>query len=160
MDNSNEQKFLEQYKKRIVKETLKSIYKKYKIYDANEEEVELDTIEKEILCPKIIKRCIAVVGIKQCSKNATENYDYCKAHLHKICFKKPDICNTPDIPIELQIRHVPIEEKCLKKIFIEDSFYYTNQQFIYDMDYNKVGYIHNKEYILTSDPFILETLFN
>uniref|UniRef100_A0A6C0H779 Uncharacterized protein n=1 Tax=viral metagenome TaxID=1070528 RepID=A0A6C0H779_9ZZZZ len=48
----------------------------------------------------------------------------------------------------------------LKKQFIEDSFYWVDEQYIYDLNnYNKVGYIDiqtsDPEYVLTDDPFLL-----
>ncbi|NBP01672.1 MAG: hypothetical protein EBU90_16360 [Proteobacteria bacterium] len=52
------------------------------------------------------------------------------------------------------------EMASLKKHFIEDSFYWVDEQYIYDLNnYNRVGYIDtqtsNPEYVLTDDPFLL-----
>lgn len=164
IDISNEQKFLEQYKKKIIKDMLKTLCKQYTIFDSNDNEVNIDSLQKQFLFPKVVKRCVGTTNtnpVSQCSKNALDNYDYCKIHLYKMCLSKHEDKNDSYIP--------PIEFTCitnsdtnrestqLKKKFIEDSFYFVDDKFVYDSTNNKVGYISNGEYILTSDPFILET---
>jgi hypothetical protein len=162
IDISNEQKFLEQYKKKIIKDVLKTLCKQYFIYDANDNEIDMDTLQKQFLFPKVVKRCIGTTNthpVSQCSKNAIDNYDYCKIHLYKMCLNKYDDKQeiyTP--PIEFTCTTTDVEITKLRKKFIEDSFYFIDEKFIYDASNNKVGYISNGEYILTSDPFILETL--
>jgi hypothetical protein len=165
IDNiSNEQKFLEQFKKRIVKETLKTLYSQYKIYDSDDNEVNLETLQMKMLSPKIVKRCIGTTNtspVSQCSKNALDNYDYCKIHLYKMCLVNKDSNDSNEskihsIEYKCSNTHISNDNLSLKKVFIDDSFYYTDNIFIYDSNNTKVGYISKNEYILTSDPFILE----
>jgi hypothetical protein len=165
IDISNEQKFLEQYKKKIIKDVLKTLCKQYFIYDTNDNEVDIDTLQKQFLFPKVLRRCIGTTNtnpVSQCSKNAIDNYDYCKIHLYKMCLSRHDIDDTTHDsyipPIEFNCTSKPTDVHNLQKKFIEDSFYFVDDKFIYDSNNIKVGYICNEEYILTSDPFILETL--
>lgn len=160
---NDDQKFFENYKKRITRDIIKTLHKNYKIYDSNNVLMDIETLQKEILTPKIIKRCIGATNttpITQCSRNAIENYDYCKTHLYKICLQSQE--NIPDTLsinlFEYDINSTKEDKSNFKKKFIEDSFYFIDNQFIYDMNHVKVGYIHNNEYILTSDPFVLETI--
>jgi hypothetical protein len=160
---TDEHKFLESYKKKIIKETLKTLYKNYKIYDDDDNLVDIDTIQKEIFSPKIVKRCIGTTNtspISQCNRNAIENYDYCKTHLYKMCLESNNIDDSISVPIEFTLNNsnsIELKDK-LKKKFIEDTFYFIDSKFIYDDNYIKVGYIHNNEYILTSNPFLLDNL--
>ena len=49
--------------------------------------------------------------------------------------------------------------KNLKKQFIEDTFYWIDDKYIYDIDsYEKVGIIEYNEFKLTSDPYLLKIL--
>lgn len=173
MNDSSDVKFLENYKKRIIKELLKNICKSYKVYDNNDNIVDKDTLYDQLMVPKVIKRCVGVTNtnpISQCTKKALDNYDYCKTHLSNIYLKKSEEEYVDDIFITLELNdnlntHKPENNMNLKKKFIEDSFYFIDNQFIYDNSYRKVGYIdnHNTEfeetrYILTDDPFILENI--
>lgn len=162
IDISNEQKFLEQYKKRIIKDVLKTICKQYTIYDINDNEIDMDVLYKQLLTPKIVKRCIGTTNtqpVSQCSRNAIDNYDYCKTHLYKMCLTREKEENEiKSYPIEYNAIGLTTDVSKLKKKFIEDSFYFVDDKFIYDTNNIKVGYISNDEYILTSDPFILETI--
>lgn len=167
IDISDEQKFLENYKKKIIRETIKILCKNYQIYDSDNKLMDAEIIQQKIISPKIVKRCIGVtstIPVSQCTRNAIENYDYCKSHLYKMCLKSQDINK-----VSLNIKSVEYNNnknednisKCkdkFRKKFIDDSFYWIDDKFIYDMNYNKVGYIDNNSYILTSDPFILETI--
>jgi hypothetical protein len=161
---NDEQKFFENYKKRITRDIIKTLHKKYKIYNSENNQMDIETLQKEILTPKIIKRCIGATNtspITQCSRNTIENYDYCKTHLYKICLQSHE--NIPDTSlieynINTKCEYKKQDKSNLKKKFIDDSFYFIDYKFIYDMTHIKVGYIHNNEYILTSDPFVLETI--
>jgi hypothetical protein len=155
---------LEKYKKTIIKDTIKKIYGKYTVYDDDENIVN----EKEIieylnkLNNPVKKRCCGVSksGIpKQCKAFAITNFDYCRNHMMTYGIQsKNNEKNTERIEISLTK-----EEKCnqkvdlskLKKKFINDSFYYIDNLFIYDNFNEKVGYIDNGIYVLTDDPFIL-----
>ena len=156
----NEQQFLENFKKRIVKETVKKICKTYTIFDENEQEVYEDEIVNLVLQPKITKRCVGTTKgtpVSQCNRYALDGYDYCKSHLYKVCLQESKPDNLPQVTFTQNTsQNIDLSE--LHKIFIDDSFYYTDNKYIYDYQYSKVGYISNKDFILTSDPFILEMI--
>jgi hypothetical protein len=161
---NDEQKFFENYKKRITRDIIKTLCKNYKVYDSNNVLMDIETLQKEILTPKTIKRCIGATNtapVSQCSRNAVENYDYCKTHLYKICLRSQETVSQKIPPIEFNINEEQYnsQEQCnLKKKFIDDSFYFIDSKFIYDTNHIKVGYVYNNEYILTSDPFLLDTI--
>lgn len=170
----SEEKFLENYKKKIIKNCIKSIYKNHNVIDKNNNIVSDEALLEMLLTFKIIKRCIGctnTVPISQCSRNAIDNFDYCKTHLSKIALKSETKSETQNIQFLKQ--HMERDCQDFKKIFIQDSFYYIDTKFIYnkcDFEYIKVGYINTllscasarqgteEEYILTSDPFILEMI--
>lgn len=163
---SDEQKFLENYKKKIIKETLKTLFKNYQVYDSNDNLVDIETIQHQLLSPKVIKRCIGTTNtspVTQCTRNAIENYDYCKSHLYKMCFLKSESNKHDEDIMSVEYKSINndniIDKNKLKRKFIEDSFYFVDNKFIYDSSYNKVGYINEtNNYILTNDPFILESI--
>jgi hypothetical protein len=159
-----EQNFLENYRKKLIKQFIKTIHKNYKIYNDSDDIVSEKELEQLFLKPKIIKRCIGTTNttpIMQCSRNAIENGDYCKTHVYKMGIIKQ---NKPEVSFEFKMiknnnNTVNLENKHLIKKFIEDSFYLIDNKYIYNPEtMTKVGYIDNNEYILTSDPFILEII--
>ena len=159
-----EQICLENYKKKLIKQFIKTVYKNYQIYDENDNIVSEKDIEQLFLKPKIIKRCIGTTNttpIMQCSRNAIENSDYCKTHIYKMGILKQD---KSESSVEFKIIKNEQNKELLKnkqfiKKFIEDSFYLIDNKYIYNPDnMSRVGYIDNNEYILTSDPFILEII--
>lgn len=162
---TDEQKFFENYKKRITRDIIKTLYKNYKIYNSENVLIDIETLQQEILTPKNIKRCVGTTNttpISQCTRNTLDNYNYCKTHLYKICLQsqlQENNCQTSPInfitPTEIKYTK---NKNNLKKKFIEDSFYFIDDKFIYDTDYIKVGYIQHNDFVLTSDPFVLETL--
>lgn len=158
--NISEDKFLENYKNKIIKECIKSIYKKCVINDKKTNEViSDDKLYKILLEQKIIKRCIGctnTVPINQCSRNAIDNFNYCKTHLYKISLNNQDIIKS-DIKI-CKDTGAKKDKRNLTKKFIDDTFYYIDDKLIYNTNLEKVGYINNNEYILSSDPFILGIL--
>lgn len=170
------QHFLENYRKKLIKQCIKTIYKNYQIYNEYDDIVSEKEIEQLFLKPKIIKRCIGTTNttpIMQCSRNAMENSDYCKTHIYKMGMLKQDNQNVSfefkmikneqnDELLKdknvLKDKH-GLKDKHLIKKFIDDSFYLTDNKYIYNPDtMSRVGYIDNNEYILTSDPFILEII--
>lgn len=160
--NLNEQQFLENFKKRIIKETVKQICKTYTVFDNDENEIYEEELIKSFLQPKIIKRCVGTTKgtpVSQCNRHAIDGYDYCKSHLHNICLQesKDDTCNF-EITFTQNKLVQNIDKSELQKVFIEDSFYFVDNKYIYDNQHTKVGYISNKDFILTSDPFILESI--
>lgn len=103
----------------------------------------------------------------KCINKTFEDSKYCKRH-HYLTFKEQlnEYTNniTNDIFIldnnEKTIKENDININDLKTKLINDTFYYIDEQFIYEKDtLQKVGYIENeldtKNYILTDDPFIL-----
>jgi len=161
----SEIEILEKYKKTIIKDTIKQIYEKYSIYD-EENDITLD--EKEIIeyLKKLNnphkKRCCGVskTGFPvQCKSFALENFDYCKKHMmtYGSCTFKP-ITRETEIDVEIckNKYDIDIDISNLKRKFIEDSFYYVDNFFIYNNLKQKVGYIHDNEYHLTDDPYILD----
>jgi len=158
--NISEEKFLENYKNKIIKECIKSIYKKCNINDKKtNEQISDDKLYKILLEQKIIKRCIGctnTVPINQCSRNAIDNFDYCKTHLYKISLKGENIAKS-SINI-CKDKDIKKDKLNLTKKFIDDTFYYIDEKLIYNTNLEKVGYINNNEYILSSDPFILGIL--
>lgn len=111
----------------------------------------------------------------KCSRKASDNSKYCKTHNY-LAFRE-HINDKIDITENVFVieknnentlsnnfgygidtdDNLNIQKMELK--LINDSFYYIDDEYIYDKDsLNKVGYIHNKEYILTDDPFILYNL--
>ena len=158
MDITNEQVFLEKYKKNIIKETIKIILKDCIVYK-HDSILNADEITDILLKPKVIKRCLGVtngqLGPEQCLKNAKESLDYCKTHLYKYGLpkeKENTIKNISNAKLNV--------DKEFAKKFINDSFYIIDKYFIYDMDtLEKVGYINKEKYTLTDDPFILNSSF-
>lgn len=161
MEEINETKFLENYKKKIVKEFTKELIKNFKVYNNNTNTVVSEKDIINIICaPKILNRCIGTTTtgiISQCTRNAIDKFEYCKTHMYKIGYiKKKEETNTI-IYIE-SVQNTKNTED-LKRKFINNSFYYVDDKFIYDKFSNKVGYINNQEYILSSDPFILNDTY-
>ena len=96
----------------------------------------------------------------KCTRKASDNSKYCKTHNYlsyreQLNNKSDDITeNVFVIEKNNSYDNLDIENMDLK--LINDSFYYTDNNYIYDKDsLTKVGYIYNNEYILTDDPFIL-----
>jgi hypothetical protein len=156
--NINEAKFLENYKKKIINECIKTLLKECNItdkYDNICDEIKL----KKILLTEKTKRCIGCTNttpIVQCSRKTVDKFNYCKIHLHKIAVKDNKIVYE-NLYVK-QNKSENINKSNLTKKFIEDTFYYLDNVFIYNMNIEKVGYIQGKDYILTSDPFILELM--
>lgn len=98
----------------------------------------------------------------KCTNKTFEESKYCKRH-HYLTFKEQ--FETVNLKSDIVIFNTNNETKkqdtsTLQKKMIDDTFYYIDDEFIYEIDtLQKVGYIEmdgtNKNYILTSDPFIL-----
>lgn len=156
----SEQQFLETFKKRVIKDTIKKICKNYTILNDNEEEISEEELISQLLKPKIIKRCVGTTKgtpVLQCNRYALDGYDYCKSHLYRMCLQEPKEvdCNLPEVSFTKSEKN---DTRNLQKVFIDDSFYFVDDKYIYNTNSIKVGYISNKEFILTSDPFILEMI--
>lgn len=159
MQVNSEQVFLEKYKKTILKQAISIIYQnKDDIINLSKQEI-LDLVLK----PKIIKRCLGIsTTFTQCTSNALQDHDYCKRHLkYSILNKESDkeVFQITKIKNEFQ-NESPIQ---MSKKFINDTFYFIDTKYIYDIDEDgnigeKVGIINKKKFILTSDPFILQSI--
>lgn len=119
----------------------------------------LDKQDETIFCAGFSKN-----GNK-CINKTFEDSKYCKRH-HYLTFRDQynETVIKQDIVVlnnnnESETKHkINIED--LKTKMIDDTFYYIDENFIYEKDtLKKVGYIENecntKNYILTDDPFIL-----
>lgn len=158
MQVNSEQVFLDKYKKSILKQAISIIYQnKDDITDLSKQEI-LDLVLK----PKIIKRCLGIsTTFTQCTSNALQDHDYCKRHL------KYSVLNKESEQV-FQITKIKNKNKNessiqMTKKFINDTFYFIDTKYIYDIDEDgnigeKVGIINKKKFILTSDPFILQSI--
>lgn len=124
-------------------------------------------VEKEIFLNKfktvfkndnvLICKGISKNGNK-CSRKANENSNYCKTHNY-LSYREiiNEKCDDNIFIVESNTENqniLEIEKMELK--LINDSFYYTDNNYIYEKDtLNKAGYVYKQEYILTDDPFIL-----
>jgi hypothetical protein len=138
-------------KNNIVKKVVKELKQTYIILNKNGQVMKEDDIIKSL---SNNSKCIGVSQGVRCSKAVFGNSDYCKTH----SVKKLTKCDYPSLEIEYVF---DIEEKMdtskLSKTFIEDTFYYIDimNSFIYTKDGIKAGIVSNDEYILTSDPYII-----
>lgn len=154
---------LEKFNKETVKKVIKDILKNYVILDKNMDKVKEETLIRDLLNVEQVERCSGVVssggGFTQCTRNASDNGAYCKTHVKKYQNKTAaKRISVQDEMLYLVKSQVGIDDKNLKKVFIEDSFYFVDDNFIYDnvnQILSKVGYIEQGEYVLTDDPFIL-----
>jgi hypothetical protein len=128
-----------------------------------------EKVSKELLI-KYIRKCLGVkdniccavtrVGTRCTSK--VNGSKYCKRHVNKEVFER-EFAFKSEIVIEIVKNNIQ-EHLCtntgqLRKQFIEDTFYYTDEKFIYNIEtMEKEGCIVNdndKQFVLTRDPFIL-----
>jgi hypothetical protein len=102
-----------------------------------------------------------------CTRGCYLDSDYCKLHVNKMFFdnqnKQPHIPTTELCDLLViendNKNNISNKDNNFSKKFIDDSFYYIDTHYIYDIEtYEKVGYIKNGEYILTDDPFVLDEL--
>lgn len=136
-----------------------------------------EKVSKELLI-KYIRKCLGIkdniccavtrVGTRCTSK--VSGSKYCKRHVNKEVFDTPEreFAFKSEIGIEI-VKNNTQEQKNtgqLRKQFIEDTFYYADEKFIYNMEtMEKEGCIVNdndndngKQFMLTRDPFILNGL--
>jgi hypothetical protein len=156
-----------QLKNKITKSIVKNIFKNKIICNKNGEILN----EQELLdiVSNKIEKCTGVTISNnipsQCSKNGVFE-GYCKQHYNKYFDKdklkdKLENKETYDFiyESESESESESIEPKIKK--FINDSFYYIDDNFIYlsNLSNTKVGYIKNGEYVLSDDPFLLNTKY-
>ena len=148
------------FRDKIKKEIINLIYDKYIIMDRQGNFIDKNNLKLE----NDNTRCIGVLSnYKQCSKNAIKDNDYCKIHLStnkKSLYHNKQVDESLDADILIQAHKERLNvSKNLKKQFIEDTFYWIDDKYIYDIDsYEKVGIIENDEFKLTSDPYLLNIL--
>jgi hypothetical protein len=107
--------------------------------------------ENNLICKGISKN-----GNK-CSRKVNENSNYCKTHNY-LSYREMvnDKCDNIFVIESNKVNQDNLKIDNMELKLIKDSFYYTDNNYIYEKDtLNKAGYIYNNEYILTDDPFIL-----
>jgi hypothetical protein len=112
---------------------------------------------------QIIQRCCGVLNSgNQCHRSAIKNEMYCKTHLLKyqkttIQNKKQELESVTFISNENECNLNECPKNDLKKIFIDNTLFLHDNQFLYDfLSKEKVGYKNEQEeFIITNDPFIL-----
>lgn len=145
------------FRDKIKKEIINLIYEKYIIMDKHGNFIDKNNLKLE----NINKRCIGVLSnYKQCNKTALSDNEYCKTHLFSnkmSTFNNKSNDTDTDIIIQTQKECLNLSNK--KKQFIEDTFFWIDDKYIYDIDsYKKVGIIIDNQFKLTSDPYLLNIL--
>jgi hypothetical protein len=154
----------------IVKIT-NTIFEEYDITYKNTE----IAVEKDIFVNKfktlfkkddvLICKGISKNGNK-CSRKVNENSKYCKTHNY-LSYREiindnnndNDTCDTIFVVESNKEDKNILEIENMELKLINDSFYYTDNNYIYEKDtLHKAGYVYNNEFILTDDPFILSNL--
>jgi hypothetical protein len=160
----NLQNTLEKAYKKDIKEIIQKVFTEYDIcYKNTSESVEMDTFINHFLfnSKEEIPICMGISkNGNKCCRKPQSNSNYCKIHFYLHFNQKTHVENHIYIIDEhKEIKKDDKLEKDLKnleKIFIEDTFYYKDNEFLYDINnFQKVGYIENDQPILTDDPFIL-----
>ena len=95
----------------------------------------------------------------KCFRKASRDSEYCKTHSY-LAFKQHNLTTKPsgtqDIVVFVPNNQDNININGLKKQLIEDTFYYIDDTYIYNIDsLERVGYIEDSKFYLTDDPFIL-----
>lgn len=162
---------LDKYQKLLsqdVEMIISHIFDNYNVVSKETNEiVDKDNVISHFLSEKkqIIQRCCGVLNSGlQCHRSAIKNEMFCKTHLLK--YQKTNVQNKKEelhkiTFIQNENEFLKNENECLqndlKKIFIENTLYLHNNQFLYDfLSKEKVGYKNDQnEFVITNDPFIL-----
>lgn len=161
------------YKKDIEK-AIDKLFEDYDIYKRGTKEI---ISKKELSFIFLtgnfeVKYCSAATksGTK-CKNKVLENTNFCCKHLYSAENLRNLLHNNQMHQNKEEINNFYIIEKNyenetdnknklnneVQNILIENAFYYTDNIWVYDKQtMEKVGYVDNNEYILTSDPFILQ----
>lgn len=160
-----------------IEELINQIYEEHDIYERDTKnfinkgdllnkilfrinsQINKDMISKDKkICNSLLK------SGNKCNKTVLNEENYCKKHLQEININKNSENKFETIKSEEEKydyinKSIPNLDK-LKYKFINDCFYYIDENFIYDKDsYEKVGYINtignDQEFILTQNPFLL-----
>jgi hypothetical protein len=103
-------------------------------------------------------------GISQngnkCCRKAQDGSEYCKTHSYLAFREKTNNSSGQQnmlFIIENENKNnLNIDTSKLNKTLIEDTFYYTDNSFVYDTNsLERVGYVEGDNFFLTDDPFIL-----
>lgn len=152
-----ENKFLETFKKKVISECIKDIYKKYRVVNDDGYDIDIAVLEKSLTSPKRVKRCRATTGtLSQCTRNATEG-SFCKTHMHIIGLVEEEPKNNIGFFVRKRKPETVCESNLVKK-FIGDTFYLVDTNYVYDSNFEKVGYVDDGQYVLTDDPFVLDNI--
>lgn len=151
-----------------ITQMLDSMFEEYDIFYKDTSE----PVKKQILLKKFTylfnqEQEISICqGFSQngnkCFKRTHQDSNFCKIHAYLAFRNKSQVvsCND-DIDIQ-QIKNstTDLDILSLKEKFIDDSFYYYDNRFVYDKtSLQRVGYIdEHKNCILSDDPFVLEIL--
>jgi hypothetical protein len=134
----------------------------FNIYNKqHNEQVDSNNLYKFILTQFDIQNqicCAITMSNTRCTRKCISESKYCKLHVSKQLLSKQQVQPTIDI---LYISQQQSTNTTLEKQFIDDSFYYVDNKYIYDENYVKAGIINinelgKKDFILTDDPFILQ----
>lgn len=150
-----------------ITQMLDSMFEEYDIFYKDTSE----PVKKQILLNKFTylfqEQEISICqGFSQngnkCFKRTHQDSNFCKVHAYLAFRNKTHVvsCND-DINIhEIKNSTTDLDVLSLKEKFIDDSFYYYDNRFVYDKSsLERVGYIdEDKNCILSDDPFILEIL--
>ncbi len=165
---------LDKYQKLLSKDIeciISYIFDNYNVVSKKTDEIiDKDDVISHFLSDKkqIIQRCCGVLNSGlQCHCSAIKNEMYCKKHLLKyqktnVQNKKEELERVTFILNEFE-SHKNESHKFehhkndLKKIFIDNTLFLHDNQFLYDfLSKEKVGYKNDQnDFIITNDPFIL-----
>lgn len=97
----------------------------------------------------------------KCCRKAQGDVQYCKTHSY-LAFREQIVSETngkTDTLFVIENNVNTMDNKDISKLtktLIEDTFYYTDNCFIYDTEsMDRVGYVEGNRFVLTDDPFIL-----
>jgi len=149
---------LKKYIQKDVESIIKILINNYDIYENGE------IIDKNIVFNKLLSElnnitiCNAIVNGKLCKNKCYNTSNYCKKHSISL-YENNEISKNnvkKDInKISIISNSIEVDLTNYTKKVIEDSVYYIKDNFIFNSDMVRVGYIDDNEYVLTDDPFIL-----
>lgn len=157
----------------IIKQICDLIYSKYSIVDKDTQQViDNTTFIKSIMSSLVGSKKICnglLSNGNPCLKTTVSNTDYCTTHLkkHKEKFFFNNLNSNLQNENETKIESFEINSKLdvnhqnLRDVFIGDTFYLTDNHFIYDkQSLEKMGIVENNQCILTTDPVLLYNDFS
>jgi hypothetical protein len=130
-------------------------------------------VQKAIILNKFLlilgssREDIICKGVSQngnkCCRKAQDGSEYCKTHSYlefrqNLTTQKQhsEQQNVLFVIENENTNNLNIDKSKLSKTLIEDTFYYTDDSFVYNTDsLERVGYVEHGKFFLTDDPFIL-----